>query len=284
MDSKAKDVAVRSSAAALGALVGGVAGGPGGAVAGAAAGPAFEPLMRRVWDELVPDSQASAAGVLEAASEHAGIDVEDLADAVLKDEQRRLLAGLALSSGSRTRNRAKIRALGRALAEGVLADDDAKLDQEQLIIRALDDMEAPHIAVLDLLVRFVPFGSEPRLYSEMDPTDSGAPKRRWVPYQLGAARPGLRDGVVSILGTLQRHGLAREDQNIRQTLEAYTRSIQRQQEHPDPPGMRPRSQALPGDFGAAYPEWVPTPLGERVLEYLRQEGAEVAPEHPQGEQ
>jgi hypothetical protein len=239
--------------------------------------------MRRVWDELAADSRAASARVLDEASAHAGIDVEELTDAIVKNEQSRLLAGLALSSGSRTRNKAKIRALGRALAEGVLAEDDAKLDQEQLIIRALDDMEAPHIAVLDLLVRFVPFGPEPRLYSEMDPTDSGAPKRRWRPFQLGAARPGLQEGIIGLLGTLQRHGLAREDQNIQQTLEAYTRSIQRQHEHPDPPGFRRGGQTLPGDFGAASPEWVATSLGERVLEYLTQQGAEAPSEPPQSE-
>lgn len=88
-------------------------------------------------------------------------------------------------------------------------------------------------------------------------------------------------GIIGILGTL--HGLAREDQNIRQTLGAYTRSIQRQAEHPDPPWGRQRGRVLPGDFGAAYPQWVPTTSGERVLEYLRQEGAQALMEESQNE-
>ncbi len=40
---------------------------------------------------------------------------------------------------------------------------------------------------------------------------------------------------------------------------------------------------LPGDFGAAYPQWVPTTSGERVLEYLRQEGAQALMEESQNE-
>lgn len=225
--------------------------------------------MQRVWDELAGDSRAAASAVLVAASESASLSPEAMTEAIVRDERRRLLGGLALASGSRTRNERKIRALGLALAEGVLADD--RLDEEELIIRALDDLEAPHIAVLELLVGFTPGGDTPRVYTGADRSDPGAPRRRWALYQLGEALPQIRTAIPGVLGALERHGLARQVVDLHTAFESYAEALERQNRLGSGEAAlrsRRRRSALPEGFRSPSPHWVPAELGERVLEYL----------------
>ena len=49
-----------------------------------------------------------------------------------------------------------MRTLGGSLAAGLLAEDDATIDTEQMIIAAIADIEAPQLAMLDLLVAWRP--------------------------------------------------------------------------------------------------------------------------------
>lgn len=272
-NAKRRDAAARSSAAATGALIGTVVGGPGGGIVGAGAGVLLEPLMARMWNELAGDSRGAVASVLATAAEHGGVTVDQLAASIGRDEHTRLLGGLALAAGSRTRNRTKIGALGSALASGVLSEDDARLDEEQLVVRALDDMEAPHIRVLDIIARHVPAGREARPYVSGG-TDEGAPTRSWTRYQLNEVLPGLASGMHGLLGTLQRHGLAVEDYNIARAFERYRQSLSREDELSSDLFSRRLNavnrgrERLPQGFSVGPPEWQPTPLGERVLEYL----------------
>lgn len=203
---------------------------------------------------------------------HTGSTPEEFADQIRQDEHRRLLGGIAFSAGSRTRNKKKIRGLGRALADGVLAEDDAKIDEAHLILRAIDDLEAPHIAVLDRLVNYRPGvyagDQEYRASSRLEdgPRDSWLPKARpsWTVHEFDRANPGLRGSIPSLLGTLQRHGLAVDVQDVKKVLERYQKDV--------------RDAAL-RSFGrnARQPEfrtqdlktrWNATDLGEHVLDYL----------------
>lgn len=247
-----------------------------GAVAGAALGVTVEPLMQRVWDELAGDSRAAAGAVLQVASHRASLTPEQMTDAIVADERRRLLGGLALASGSRTRNEHKIRALGLALAEGVLADD--RLDEEELIIRALDDLEAPHIAVLELLVDFTPGGETPHPYTGSDTSDLGAPGRRWPMHQFRSALPSLRTAIPAVLGAIERHGLALQVLDIHGAFENYAEASKRDRRFgaDERPSASFRRSALPDSFRAPTAHWVPTELGERVLDYLRKAPASEA--------
>jgi hypothetical protein len=60
-----------------------------------------------------------------------------------------------------------VRTLGRSLASGLLADDNAKIDTEQMIIAAITDIEGPQLAMLELLVCWCPcqWELEPSLIS-----------------------------------------------------------------------------------------------------------------------
>lgn len=230
--------------------------------------------MARMWDELAGDSRKAAASVISEAAEHGGVTVDALTTSIGRDEHTRLLGGLALAAGSRTRNRDKIRALGKALAAGILSADDARLDEEQLIVRALDDMEAPHIRVLDLIAKHVPAGREARRWVPGG-TDEGAPTRRWTRHQLNEVAPGLAPGMYGILGTLQRHGLAVETNDLGRAFAQYRRSAYQEDEQHSSntftrrlDALTRRGEQLPTGFSVGPSEWQPTPLGERVLEYL----------------
>lgn len=235
----------------------------------------LEPVMRQVWDELASDSQASAGQVLVEASSYSNKAPDEFAEIIRQDEERRLLGGIAFAAGSRTRNRDKIRGLGRALADGVLADDDARLDETHLILRAMDDLEAPHITVLDFLVNYYPgtvrqgeqthpprrVKDDPRTHERAD-THS-----RWKVYELEFARPGFRGSAQSLLGTLQRHGLAVSEQDVRGVLERYQRDARTA-------ALLSLNRTGPGPGEAKFStrdlvtHWSATALGAHVLDYI----------------
>ena len=64
---------------------------------------------------------------------HAGIPVDEMNERINASERTQLLTGFALSAATRTVWEDKLRTLGRSLASGLLADDGAKIDTEQII-------------------------------------------------------------------------------------------------------------------------------------------------------
>ena len=73
-------------------------------------------------------------------------------EARIKASEKTELAGLALDAAWQD----KVRTLGCSLAAGLLAEDGATIDTEQMIIAAIADIEAPQLAMLDLLVAWRP--------------------------------------------------------------------------------------------------------------------------------
>jgi hypothetical protein len=70
--------------------------------------------------------------------------------------------------------------------------DDAKIDEELMFIRAVADIAEWHIRLLRLLLR------EPPLAQYLG---------GWTPEQIASQDPGLASGVMSLLRTLELHGL-----------------------------------------------------------------------------
>ena len=95
--------------------------------------------------------------------------------------------------------RDKRRALGHALAAGIVGDD-AKIDEELLFIRAIADIDTPHIRLLSLMAsERIPPGQQ-----------SGSPFHGgWSVATLMARDPRLGEAVPVLLTTLQTHGLVR---------------------------------------------------------------------------
>jgi hypothetical protein len=138
-DDERRDRNQRAAAAAAGALVGVGIAGPLGAAAGAGLGPLLEPLVKGVWAELSESARQRQTDVLFWAI-RTGVPVGEMEERINASERTQLLTGFALSAATRTAWEDKLRTLGRSLASGLLAEDNAKIDTEQMIIAAIADI------------------------------------------------------------------------------------------------------------------------------------------------
>jgi hypothetical protein len=155
--------------------------------AGAAA-TAFAPIalayanaaVRRIGQRRIEN----ATDTLMDGAGAAGIPVAEFIEKAASDDRRHELFARVLTVAQDAAWRNKRRALGRALAAGVMGDD-ARIDEELLFVRAVDDIDEMHIRLLGHLE----YGGHV--------TANG----------IAQADPGLQDGVLVLLGQLQSHGL-----------------------------------------------------------------------------
>lgn len=131
---------------AIGFAFGGAVGAAGGALT-----PFVARMLKLSQKELdSQDSRAVAMWII--AAREADVDPDELLDMAESDEVRRHLGYTAAEGAVRSRYSARIVALGRALANGIGASDDAELDHWQLIVDALSAVDRPHLVVLSRFV------------------------------------------------------------------------------------------------------------------------------------
>jgi hypothetical protein len=247
-------------AAALGAAAG-LPFGPVSGIIGAAAGPALVPAAEQILTELGLDGRRRSGAALAAACDVSGLPLEEILKRISSDEKLRLLAGIVIASATRTAWDDKVRTLGRSLASGLLATDDAEVDTEQLVIASISDIEAPQLCLLELLVCWQPppfgYGLPEPHHIASDPSSMrmgatwNAGLRTWTVVQIGSARPRLVPVLPSLLGMLQRHGLAIEE--------------------PGSGNIGPTANLR----GKPQSTWSPTELGELVYLRFKEAGAGV---------
>jgi hypothetical protein len=292
-DDERRDRNERAAASAIGAGLGAVWAGPPGAALGAGLGLLLEPLVKGVWAELSESARQRQTDVLFWAIRE-GIPVDEMAERISASEQTKLLTGFALSAATRTAWEDKLRTLGRSLAEGLLAEDGAKIDTEQMIIAAITDIEGPQLAMLEFLVRW-----EPRRYAGGPPVEGPLDipeysynrsyddswqvhEREWSNEQIAYARPNLAPITPSLLGTLQRHGLVVQNDNTGDAIERYSKEFEKKL------GEQYRQQTRDGVFRprgvpqlvnpgrrVPKPTWSPTELGEQVFLRFRDAGTRL---------
>lgn len=205
----------------------------------------------------------------------------------------RLLTGTALDAASRTAWEDKVRTLGRSLAAGLLADDNATIDTEQMIIAAIADIEGPQLAMLEFLVAWrrgrnvgeqpvtgpldLPKDSHDRPYSD----GWYIAGREWSREQIAHARPSLGPLAPSLLGTLQRHGLVVQNDNTGKAIEEYSQALEKkiaEYERQRTAGTH-RFSRTPEVLNPAKlapgPTWSPTELGEQVFLRFRDAGTDL---------
>lgn len=284
---------VRAAADAAVVVAGARLGGLGGAAFAAAVTPYVEEFLRRALGELKPDAQRRVTEVLESTAEASKCNAEELADRISNSERTRLLTATAMASAINTAWPPKVRALGKALADGLIATDEAEANISDLLIPAMTDMERPHLSVLELLVRWVPYPSEGNLErpiehqefpihairsgpSAGDFTTSGwtIGQRKWTAYQIEQARPALRPVLTALLGTLQRHGLVEQYDDTPGILARFSERIRDESSRN---GIRAGQRITAGSLlpptisemdalgVASQPRWSPTELGEHLL-------------------
>jgi len=246
------------------AMAGERLGGPGGAVTAGLGSVYFPYLARKVWEEFRPDQQRRAAEMFDTAAKASGWNLDELDGRIRATERTRLLSATAMDAAARTTWPPKVRALGRALADGLIQRDDAQVDIPQFALSAMTDIESPHLSLLELLR-----GPKPGGFTIKD---------------IGHMRPHLRPVCQGLLGTLQRHGLAVQNDNLGKTIENYTKIYDKRIEGWLNQVARKARSHMSGfppwpkfSAGAVTPEisWSATELGGRVLGYYREAGAEI---------
>jgi hypothetical protein len=172
----------------VGALTGiASAEGPDAAIAAQAAAPVIEAMFTAAIGRLGRRRVERAAETLTDAAEAAKMPLQEFMDNAVSDDRRQELFARTLTLAQDTALRSKRRALGRALAAGVVGDD-ARIDDELLFIRAVADIDTMHIRLLDLLQQ--PDGHQGWSYKDVVDAD-----------------PGLAPAARALLGTLELHGL-----------------------------------------------------------------------------
>lgn len=188
------EIARKAAAQAVGAGIGLAIGGPPGAVVGAASVPLIEFLVAR--------NERGARNVQDFAdrlAEISGFCPESISAWAAGEEDRQELVTLALEVAFKTRVRRKIDALARMVADNL--HDDARLDLSLLVVSALEQLESPHIRILDVVVNESPANVL---------KEDGPSERTWHCASLKERLPGLADGIMPLIATLFRQGLITE--------------------------------------------------------------------------
>jgi hypothetical protein len=290
-DDERRDENVEAAAAAAGALIGSIAG-PGGSIAGAWLGPKLKRWVRGVWAELSESARERQTDVLFWAIRE-GVPVDEMEARIKASKQTELLTGLALDAAWQTAWDDKVHTLGGCLAAGLLAEDNATIDTEQMILAAIADIEVPQLAMLDLLVAWRPGRNtaEPPISGPLDlPKDShdrpfddnwDVAWRTWSRELIALARPNLALIAPSLLGTLQRHGLVVQNGDTDETVERLQRAVESafsQMYEYVRAGGGFSAQGVPRlntHDVAQEPTWSPTELGEQVFLRFRNAGTDL---------
>jgi hypothetical protein len=145
-----------------------------------------------------------AAQTLTDAADAACDALEDFVKKAVADDRRHELLTRALSIAQDTALRDKRRALGRALAAGIVGDD-ACVDDELLFIRTVADVDAPHIRLLGLLAAQTAMAGQ---------KSGNVFQAGWSLDAIAAADPGLGDAVPALLSTLRLHALITDEEPV----------------------------------------------------------------------
>lgn len=239
MSKRSKDVGDAKAAfatSAVGALAG-VAMGAGpvpATIVGGVLPPALT-LAHKLYQRALTARQDRAGRTLEHAAEILDVGLDILQERVLSHDDRVELLARVLEASARTPLDEKVRALGKVLASGLA--DDGDTDEALLLAAALEDIEAPHIMVLNHLVK------HPNTPAELQrPRQQSS--RGWEATQLESQLPNLSGFLGGVLAVLAGKGLITEEYDA----------------------------VLMGSGGPG--RWIATALGERCVYLLDRGGPE----------
>ncbi len=218
----------------------GAAGHPAGLLSG------LEPIVARVQTLVAAEYQANkqrAAAMWRVAEHEAGRPVAELIDVAASDEDRRFLATSAAAGAEGSRYPARIIAIGKDLAEGLITESLDAVLAEQQIIGAMSALDRHHVVLLRCMALGLPPSGEQLVEHEASEE------------ALCRSLPGVREPFRRLVAVLEREGLAvyRPATNADQSLSE---------------GMR-RMAVLPGTQRQRSERWVATDFGLTVLRKFR---------------
>jgi hypothetical protein len=297
----APGLAVTALAGAITGAVSFVAPDVGGAALANAATPFLAVVLQKTVNAILGDKSRRADKMLGTAAETAGLSQDELAHRAGESEQTRFLTEKAVQAAAKTIWPKGVRAIGRAYAAGLLAEDKPVLDIRLRLLGIMEDLDELHVRLLDLLIRHEPgvqnheyvtvpqrFPSYMNRYGGGDrpdnPKDWSPGRRTWTTQQISAVAPDLQPVLVSLLGELRERGLAQENDTAPEVAKRVgadlAKQVNRQAGQMDN-GKRMKPITLQ-QSNIRLPEstWSPTELGEKVLGFYAEAGAEDM--HDQG--
>jgi hypothetical protein len=288
-------LAVTALAGATGAAAAYYAGGPGGAAVFTAATPfmamGFQKIVNAIWH----DKSRRADTMLETAAETAGLTLEQFEDRAGESEQTRYLTEKAVQAAGDTIWPEGVRAIGRAYAAGLLAKEKPVLDIRLRLLAIMQGLDELHVRLLDLLVRHQPdvdnheyvavphripsyvnrFGGGDRADN---PKDWSVGLRKWTTRQISAVMPETVQVLDSLLGELRVSGLAQENDTAPETAKRFTEDLTKQVNRQAGRTQTARRvmpiQVQGNRIRLPDPTWSPTELGETILGFYVEAGAD----------
>lgn len=144
---------------------------------------------------------ARLEGALELASREAGLDAATLIETLEATPAGEDLLVRTLRIAQDAGVGEKLLIASRALASGALAKDDAEVELEVLMMRAVQDLDMVHFR---LLHKFTMSATELGLQETPEHT---SPPSALNPLQLVMVAPELEDVIPTLTAVLQSHGL-----------------------------------------------------------------------------
>lgn len=180
------------------ATIGGlVLGGPLGVVVGAVVG--VGAMAWRAWGRKAGEriEQVVSDGVNQA-----GMPADQFPEWVEDDLRHQGLLLAVVEAAARSTTEAHLDALARVLADGIRASahDEARLDVDTLIARALGDLGPAHLQVLFSL------SEDMNTYRTTGVREEE--QEEWGADHLASRHPRLADGIDALMATLTAHGCA----------------------------------------------------------------------------
>jgi hypothetical protein len=140
-----RDLVIATIVSAAGATVSLL--GPDASVVAATATPGITVTLSAIWEKVAERRIRHVEETLVDAAETASMTLEQFLEMAVSDDRSHELLARVVIVAQDTAMRDKRRALGRALAAGV-AGDSARVDEELLFVRAIADLDPPHIRLL----------------------------------------------------------------------------------------------------------------------------------------
>jgi hypothetical protein len=252
-----------------------------GAVVAAGAVPYLTALFQNAAGELWADRTRRAEQTLQSAGEASGLPPDEFAALTVQSARTRYLTDAAIQAAADTFWPPGVRALGRALAAGLIQAEDAVIDIPKMVLPAMTEMVASHLQLLDLLVMcrwdnsMAGHGAE-----RIDAPDQAYlahQKSEWTIRQMNAALPSLEPVLGSLIAALERHGLIEQNDPTAEALTKFSETIRKETNRNNPPGRKvglghvqqqpPVLNSIQASQVVPPRSWSPTELGKQVLGY-----------------
>lgn len=221
-----------------------------------------------------------------AAVARSGIGREEFTARAASSERARFLTDAAIRAAQGTYWPESARAIGRALAEGVLDSESTSVDVPAAVLAMMAELTESHVRVLDLITtrRFRQSPREP-YETTAEPVDAEHYQQlqavRWTAKQVTAIMPETIDLLPGLLSRLDALGLVAQLDQTAKVIAGYSRSTTKEANRINPSRIgqaagpykapsaitEPEAQRL-----LASPSWSATALGRQLLGYYELAG------------